>query len=621
MTRLFADHRLAPSCGRVSGLPGRRLALVGLAVFVLMGSAACATSAALRSGRQAERTQDYDRAVVEYTRALQQDPDNQDARLALERAQLQAAQAHFEQGRRLASAGAYDEALLELQIAAELNPTSGAIDEALRDARVKVQIAGASRRDGQTELEALIERTRDLGPLGLELPPDVALPETLVFRDASARDVLSAIGQFTGLSVVFDPAYRDTTVSVDLRNTPLDVALASVTSTTRHFYRVTAPQTITIIPDTPAKRREYEEEIVRTFYVSHVDLAETIDLLRLVLDLRRLAPIPGTKAISVKDTRERIDAASKLLSAIDKARPEVVVEVELLEVDRQTLKEYGLQFATPGASGIDTQVDINRQDLTLDDLRNLSQSDVFVANLPSLFFRLLKRDADTRILASPRLRTAEGVAAQAQFGDEVPVPVTTFTPIAAGGVQQQPITSFNYRNIGVNIDITPRIHHNDDVTLALQIQVSSISGTGFGNLPTFGNRAINTTIRLRDGETNILAGLIRDEEREVLEGIPGLSDLPVIGRLFARNRRETQETDIIITLTPHIIRGLDLTETDLRPFRVQRDSGSPAIDIPLPIPPQPQVPLEPGQQRIAPTEPPPAVPIEPPPPVPMDGIP
>ena len=140
---------------------------------------------------------------------------------------------------------------------------------------------------------------------------------------------------------------------------------------------------------------------------------------------------------------------------------------------------------------------INRDDLTLRDLRNLTQSDIFLTNLPGLFYRLLKTDDNTRTLANPQLRTSEGIAAQARFGERVPVPVTTFSPIATGGVAQQPITSFNYENIGVNIDITPRTHHDDEVTLALKIAISSISGTGFGGLPTFGNREINTVIRLQ----------------------------------------------------------------------------------------------------------------------------
>jgi general secretion pathway protein D len=209
---------------------------------------------------------------------------------------------------------------------------------------------------------------------------------------------------------------------------------------------------------------------------------------------------------------------------------------------------------------------------------------------------LLKNDTATRILANPQLRTSEGIAAQARFGERVPVPVTTFAPIAAGGVQTQPITSFNYEPIGVNIDITPRMHHDDAVTLALKVELSSISGSGFGGLPTFGSRQINTVIRLKDGETNMLAGLIRDEERTSLASIPGLGNIPVIGRLFGYNHKETQETDIILTLTPRIVRVLNLTAEDLQAFKVGRDAGTPLTDIapPLPMPlPQP-LPKPPG---------------------------
>ena len=228
--------------------------------------------------------------------------------------------------------------------------------------------------------------------------------------------------------------------------------------------------------------------------------------------------------------------------------------------------------------------------LSIDELGGLGVADVVVANLPGLFYRLLKRDQHTNTLANPHIRTSAGQTAAAQFGDEVPIPVTQFTPFAAGGLQQQPVTSFQYRNVGVNIEITPYIHHEDEVSLELLIEVITVSGVGYNDIPTFGERSITTTIRLRNGETNILAGLIRDDEREVLEGVPGLSDLPIIGRLFSRNRVETQETDIIVTLTPRIVRGLDLEEADLRAFRFDGDAGAP-LDVinrnstePVPIP-------------------------------------
>ena len=560
----------------------------------------CASAANLRTAQSAEQQEDYDLAVVAYTKALKDRPDDKNIRLALDRARLRAAEQHYFRGRRLDSDGHYEEALVEFQIAAELNPTSGDIAEALRVGRQKSRTRIAVRDSGETELEAMILRMRNVPPPGLDLPDSVPLPDSLIFREAGSRDVLSAIGSFADVNIVFDPGFRDTTISIDLRSTSLSDALNAVAASTRNFYRVTGQRTITIVPDTPAKRREYEEEIVRTFYLSNADLKETIDMLRVVVDLRRVAPISATNAISIKDTPERIAAAGRLISAIDKARAEVVIDVELLEVDRQRLKEYGLQIATPGSPGIDGVASINQDDLTLSTLRNLTQADVFLSGMPSLFYRLLKRDANTRTLASPRLRTSEGLSAEARFGERVPVPITTFSPIATGGVNQQPITSFVYENIGVNIDITPRIHHDEDISLTIRAEISNISGTGFGGLPKFGNREITTTIRLRDGETNMLAGLIRDDERVVLEGIPGLSDLPLLGRLFARRRLETQETDILLTITPHIIRVLELREGDLRSFRI---GGEAPPDAPVSIPPPPQAPAPPEEASPGSAEP------------------
>jgi general secretion pathway protein D len=601
----------------------RRSVLGAAAILALACVAACATSAALSRARIAEEQQDYDRAVVEYTQIVKEHPDNQDARLALDRARIRASQDHFQRGRRLEAVGRYEEALLELQLAAELNPSNGDVEDLLRSTRLALRNKIAVSREGKTRLETVIDHAREAAPPGLELPKDLKLPSSLVFRDASSRDVLTALARFANVNITFDPAFRETPLTIEVRNSTLEDALNSVTATTRTFYRVTAPRTVTIVPDTPAKRREYEEEIVRTFYLSNAELKETIDLLRIVVDARRVAGMPGTNAITIKDSPERVAAAGRVIMAIDKARPEVVIDVELLEVDRTKLREYGLQIASPGSPGINGAADVNAEGFTLRDLRTLTQSDVFLTGVPALFYRLLKSDSNTRALANPQLRTTDGIAAQARFGERVPVPVTTFSPIAAGGVPQQPITSFNYENIGVNIDITPRTHHNDDVSLTMKVEVSSISGVGFGNLPTFASRFINTVLRLRDGETNVFAGLIRDDERVVVDGVPGLSDIPGIGRLFTHTKKEAQETDILLTLTQHIVRVLDLGEADLRPFRVRSGTAAPLIDLPgqeqPPArdqpPPFQERPIAPGAQPTGPIGPitPPVPPAQQPP--------
>ena len=571
MSRLLAPHRAEAF---------RLRALVSLAAALVVSG--CATTAPYHLGQTAERSQDYDRAVVEYTKAVRANPDDRNAKLALDRVRLRASQEHYFRGRRLSATERHEEALIEFQVASELNPGSADVEAALRDTRQKVRAHLAASHEGKTDLESLIERTRKLPPPGLDLPPDVKLPDSLVFSNASSRMVFMALARFANLSVVFDPAFRDATISVDLRKNALEDALASVTASTHTFFRVTAQRTITIVPDTPAKRREYEEAVVRTFYLSNADIKEVIDLLRVVVDVRQISPITATNAISLKDTPERIAAAAQLIAAIDKARPEVVIDVELLEVDRTKLSEYGMQFASAGSNGVNGSVSVNPTNLTLETLTNLTQSDILLSGFPSLYYRLLKTDTSTRILANPHIRTSDGLPAQARFGEKVPVPATVFAPIATGGINQQPITSFDYRDIGVNIDITPRTHHDDELSLALKVSVSSQTGTGFGGLPIFGNREVTTTIRLKDGETNILAGLIRDDERTELSGTPGLSDLPLIGRLFAVHHKEATQTDIILTLTPHIVRVLDLTESDLRPFKLGRDSGGGGADVALP---------------------------------------
>src|SRR3954462_7441948 len=569
--------------------PRRRRMAAVLALCLLAGG--CAASDALRRGSEAEHRRDYDLAVVEYTKSLRLRPDDANTRAALDRAKLRASNEHFTRGRRLADTGKFDQALVEYQLAAELNPSNGDLDRELMATRTKLRTKIAISREGKTELQTLIDHARDLPPPGMDLPSGLKMPASLTFHDATSRDVFTAISWLANISVIFDSAFRDTPVTVDLRNSTLEDALSTVAGATRTFFRVTAPKTIIVIPDTPAKRREYEEEIVKTFYLSSADLKETMDLLRMVLDARRISPTTALNALTIKDSPERIAAAGRVISAVDKARPEVIIDVELIEVDRTKLAEYGLQIASPGSPGLNGSISINggASGITLSALRNLSQSDILLANLPSLYYRLLKSDSTTRTLANPQLRTTDGTPAQARFGEQVPVPVTTFAPIATGGTAQQPITSFNYQNIGVNIDITPRTHHDDDVSLNLKISVTNISGTGFGGLPPFGNREINTIITLRDGETNMLAGLIRDDERYAMDGIPGLSDLPLVGHLFGHSTKSKTQTDVILTLTPHIIRVLDLTEADLRPFRVGRDSLAPIAELPLlPIePPKP----------------------------------
>jgi general secretion pathway protein D len=574
----------------------RRLALCA----VLVAAAGCATSAAFRNGEKAERVQDYDRAVLEYQRAVKQKPDDVQYHRALERARLRAAIDHTNAARRLAGRGLYNEAMAEYRLALEFNPNAPGATEELHDLQERSKKAEVSLQEAKA-------RARERSMPGLDLDPEALQPLGLVFRNASLREAYLALGRAAGVNVTFDPSFQDATVSLDLRDVGFAQALNALDAAGRTFHRVVDAKVLNIVPDTPTKRREFEQQVVKTLFLSSADVKETIDLLRVVLGARRVAPVPGVNAITINDTPDKVLAAERIVSVVDKRRAEVVVEVEILEVDRNKLKEYGVYLTSgldaQGTEGIASGIFPN-PDITSPNDRPYSRDNLVVTSLPGAVLRLLETDSSTRLLANPQLRISEGETAQARFGDQVPVPVTTFAAIATGGIAQQPITSFEYKNVGVNIDITPRVHHDADVTLQLKLDISALgSSTGYQGLPTFNNRTVNSTIRLRDGETNLLAGLILDNERHGLTGIPGIASIPFIGRLFARNRDEQTQTDIVMTLTPHVIRRPEITEEDLRSFVVGGEASPFVFEAPAPS--QPATPSRQAEPpRIEPIRPP-----------------
>jgi general secretion pathway protein D len=572
--------------------------------LVLALAAGCATSAAFRAGEKAERVQDYDRAVLEYQKALKDSPDNVEYRLALQRARLRAANDHVNMARRLTGRGLYNEAMNEYRLARELDPNAPGVAEGMREVE-------AERRRGRASLEQAKARAREKALPGLDLPPEAQQPLGLVFRSASLREAYLALGRAAGVNVTFDPSFQDTTVSLDLKDVGFEQALNALDAAGRNFHRVVDSKVLNIVPDTATKRREFEQQVVKTFFLSNADLKETIDLLRVVLGSRRIAPVPGANALTINDTPDKVAAAERIVDIVDKRRAEVVVDVQILEVSRNKLKEYGIYLTSgldaTGTEGIASGIFPNP------DIKNPSEGpydkdNLVVTSLPGAVLRLLESDTSTRLLANPQLRVSEGETAQARFGDQVPVPVTTFAAIATGGIAQQPITSFEYRNVGVNIDITPRAHHDDEVSLQLKLEISAVGAAGYQGLPTFNNRTVNSTIRLRDGETNVLAGLILDNERRGLTGLPGVASIPLIGRLFAKNRDEAQQTDIVMTLTPHIIRRTEIDETDLRSFLVGGEPSPFVFETPPVTTPTPAPAPVPERPKIEPIRPPSAPP-------------
>ncbi|TAK15990.1 MAG: hypothetical protein EPO35_06190, partial [Acidobacteria bacterium] len=351
------------------------------AYVLLLALSGCVTTGGIRQAQQAEDIRDYDLAVARYTKILRTKPGDRDALAGLDRSKLRAAEAHLLRGRRLEATGKFDEAVMELQLASELNPTSGDIARELRATRLALRNRLAVEENGQTSLDALLARTRATVPASMNVP-ETRLPASIrLGRQASVRQAYQLIAELAQLNIMFDAALPDAPAQIDLKNLTVKEALDALARSTQSFYKVTAPGTITVAPDTPGKRREYAEEMIQTFYIGNADPKETMEMLRVVADTRAVSLASNSSSIVVRDTPERLHAVQQLLAAVDKARPEVVIDVEIMEVDRNRLREYGLQIASAGSPGVDGAVDANSDGLTLRTLRNLSQSDALISGL------------------------------------------------------------------------------------------------------------------------------------------------------------------------------------------------------------------------------------------------
>jgi general secretion pathway protein D len=313
-----------------------------------------------------------------------------------------------------------------------------------------------------------------------------------------------------------------------------------------------------------------------------------------VLKVTNISQNTTLNAITVRDTPSVIDLTGVVVDQLDKAPPEIMVDVEILEISRTKFKQLGtaLSAYSVGASIVQPDGAEGAPAIALPRLTSLDQSLVLLT-LPSALFNFLSEDTETKTIARPQIRAQEAQQVTVRIGDQVPIPTTTF---AQGVNQVTPITNFQYRDIGLNIDLTPvRIHHDGDTTITLTFQLNSITSPGSGTTPpTFGNRQVTSTIRLHDGETTLLSGLLQDEERTSLQGIPWLARLPVVGKLFGASTKSVTEKDIVLTLTPHIVRLPEITPADLASIYVGPESslgtgggGGPVPPTPVPTPAQP----------------------------------
>jgi general secretion pathway protein D len=614
-------------------MPRRRIgSAVSLLAVLVTGvlAAGCGAGRAFNRGESAARAGDWDAAVQYYRQAVQENPDRVDYQIALERAMLSASIRHLDQARVLEARGQLEDALREYRRASEYDPSNRQIASKVLEMERRLRdLAEASRP--QPTIQQLQQAARQ-SPEPL-LNPASREPIDVTFNNASLRDILNSMGMSAGINVTFERDYADRAYSVQMRGVTFEQALNQILAANQLFYKVINERTIMVIPDNAQKRALYEEQVIRTFFISHADATEVAQILNGVIRIPALAVAPQIVAnktnntITVRASANIVQIIQRVVEQNDNPKAEVVLDVQILEVNRGRAKQFGIdlsQYAinvvfspeTDPRGTVDDTPTLTAQPFNLNSItRGISAAD-FYLSVPSAVVQFLETDTQTRLIAKPQLRGAEGQQITLNLGDEIPVPATVFTPVAQGGANFNPLTSFNYRPVGVNIQVTPRVTFEGDVILDLIVENSTLGqdiNIAGQNLPSFGSRKVQTRLRMRDGESNLLAGLLREEDRRALRGIPGLIRVPVLRSLFASNDSEIRQTDIIMLLTPRIVRTQELTFQDVSPIFIGSQQslglgGPPPLIVGEPAP---------GVQEV----PAPLVPVAPTPVVPIPGAP
>ena len=575
-------------------------------VLVTLALVTVGCASAGRSAARSAAAGDWDAAVEYYQRAVQEDPDRAEYRISLERAMINASRVHIDAGRAYEEQQDLSAALREYRAAAEYDPTNSEVSAraASLDQTIRARIEAARPPPPIEAMRAQAQR-ETVPPL---LDPASRDPLVLDFRETSLQDLIDFIGDATGINVSYDEQFQDREVTIRIDGLTLEEALDHVLSINQSFYKVLNPRAIIVVPETPQKRAQYAEQVIRTFYVSHADVQELSQLLSQIVRAPQMAVqpavIPNTVAntITVRATTEVAAIIEQVIAANDKPLAEVIIDVTILEVNRERARRYGLNlsdyalggiFSPESAppsdpvapSGVGSPAPFNLNTIS----RGVSTAD-FYLGVPAAVVRFLETDSHTKLVAKPQLRGQEGATMTLELGEDIPVPATAFTAIAAGGAAVNPLTSFNYRAVGINVTMTPRVTYENEIILDLSVENSTlganidVAGT---SMPTFGSRSVETRLRLRDGESNLLAGLLREDDRTTLRGFPGMTKVPILRKLFGDTDETVRTTDIVMLLTPRIVRGHELTQRDISPIYIGTQTNFGLTGPPPLIAPQP----------------------------------
>jgi general secretion pathway protein D len=605
-----------------------------LAAAALLG---CAGQEALKQGQQMIEAGNEEQGLMRLEEALKHNPNDTELRnyylrhraVAVQRflqagdnaraaGQLDAAETAYQKAQRFdadndnvkagLAAVARERASLSVVREAEEAYKRGELDTALNKAKEMLQ-ANPTQRDARAIVRKVEEQKMKAEQTSPQLAAALKDTITIELRDAPVRTVFELLSKKSGLNFVYDrDVPPDLRVTVFVKDTTIEEVIRFVLVTSQLERRVLNPNTVLIYPNTPNKAQAYRELTVKSFYLANADVKQTANMVRSLAKTRDLFVDEKLNLLVVRDTPEAIRMVEKLIANHDLAEPEVMLEVEVLEIGHSELSQIGVEWPGRAALGVQGAAGVPGQ-ITGTEAQNLS-SGMFRLTVsdPLIALNLRQQAGRTNVLANPRIRVKNKEKARIHIGDKVPVITTTAG--ATGFVSE----SVNYLDVGLKLEVEPLVHLEDDVGIKVGLEVSNISNevkTGSGTVAyQVGTRNANTTLRLRDGETQVLAGLISDEDRRSAQKVPGLAQLPVLGRLFSSNNDTVNKTEVVLLITPRVLRNIERPGVRLEEFNsgtemdVGRGGGGPLPPVSIqqgPVPrPQPAAPQAPRPPAAGP---------------------
>jgi general secretion pathway protein D len=608
--------------------------LLVVVLAVSLPAAADKAHSLYKKGKDAEARQDYERAFEFYQEAFRLRPKELRYRTSYEHTKFLASAAHVHRGQLLRENGKLDEALLEFQKATSVDPSSFIAQQELRRTQDMInQTVNPPQAVAPTPNNLRKRLSEAQGPVELTAISNV--PITLKLTE-DTKVIYETVGKLAGINVLFDPDYTSRKIRIELNGVTLDEALSIIALESKTFWRPVTPNTIFVAADNPAKRKELDQSVIKTFYLSNLsqptELQDVVNAMRTLLEVQRIQQLQSQNAVIVRGTPDQLALAQKLVDDLDKAKPEVVIDVVVMQVSKDRTRTLGITPPTSTSLSLNNNINSTNTGSTggtgggstggngginLNRIGNLNATD-FTITIPGVSASAIMGDSSTKIIQNPQIRALDGQKATLKIGDRVPVATGSFQP-GIGGVGINPLvnTQFQYLDVGVNVDITPRVHAGREVTLKVSLDISSVTGqSNIGGIsqPVIGQRKIEHEIRLKEGEVNLLGGMFEEDQTQSLSGLPLLAQVPFLKYFFGSDTRDHRQNELVFALIPHIVRGPEVNDSNQRMIdvgtantlqlrHISKSSEAAPAGGPAPVPAggnpaaQPAAPAQPGAPR------------------------